>query len=88
MKIKYGWRHANKSLTEVIIASFIRIRNWSWDTVNVSNMVVLVVALLDLIYELVSCHISTSEIIMEAFISSCAGFFGYSDSFCHMHHPF
>ncbi len=79
---------ASQRLTEVVVATSIWIRNWCCDTINISNMVVFVVASLDLIYKLVAGHIGSGEIIMEAFISSGVGFLSYSDSFWHIHHPF
>ena len=55
---------------EVVISATIWIRNRSWNTINISNMIVFVVTLVNLLDKLVSSHITSSVIIMEAFISS------------------
>lgn len=79
---------ASQWLTEVVVTASIRVRNRSWNTIDISNMIVFVVTLLDLSYELITCHVGSGEIIVKTFISSGAGFAGYRDSFWHMHHPF
>lgn len=71
-------------LPEVIVTSFIWIRNRRRNTIDVSNMIVLVVTLFDLVYKLAACHISSREVIMKTFISSGTGFAGYGNAFSHI----
>lgn len=75
---------ASKRLAEVIIASFIWIRNRCWNPVDVSNMIVLVFSLIDLSYKLIASHVGSGEIIVKTFVSSSAGFASYSNSFRHI----
>ena len=46
------------------------IRNRSWDTVNVSNMIVFIVTIVYLTYKLSACHIGSSVIVVEVGVSS------------------
>ena len=75
---------ASKLLTEVVVVASIRIRNWRWDTVDISNMIVVVVSLLNLSYKLVTSHICTSVIVVKTLVSTGARFLCYANSFWHV----
>ena len=68
--------------------SFVGVRNRCWNTIDISNMIILIVSLFDLVYKLASSHVGTGEIVMKAFISSCVRFASYSNAWWHIYHPF
>ena len=62
----------------------IRIRNWRWDTIDISNMIVVVISLLNLSYKLVTGHVCTSVVVVKTFVATGARFLCYANSFWHM----
>ena len=77
------------SLVEVVVLGGVRVGNGRSHTVNVPDMIIVIISLLNLIYKLSTRHIRTCVIIVKLQITTGAAFLRYLYSLvCHLIFPF